>query len=123
MTIESKDDPVTVIVGSRHDEIVRDPTKDVLVKYYAPWCKHCTKLVPVWEELGAQYANEKDLVIASFNCDDETAASLNIDRFPTLVFYPKDKKWGVNYDGPRNVEGFTNYLNESSSVLHEKYGV
>jgi len=33
--------PVTVVVGKTWNEIVKDPTKDVFVKYYAPWCQHC----------------------------------------------------------------------------------
>jgi protein disulfide-isomerase A1 len=32
--------PLTVVVGKNFDEIVRDPTKYVLVKFYAPWCRH-----------------------------------------------------------------------------------
>lgn len=44
---------VKTIVGKSFDEIVRDPTKDVFVEFYAPWCGHCKKFTPVWEELAA----------------------------------------------------------------------
>jgi thiol-disulfide isomerase/thioredoxin len=47
--------PLTIVVGKNFDEIVRDPTKDVLVKFYAPWCGHCKKLAPVWDELAEFY--------------------------------------------------------------------
>jgi len=43
---------VTTLVGKSWNDIVADPTKDVLVKYYAPWCGHCKALAPIWEELG-----------------------------------------------------------------------
>jgi protein disulfide-isomerase-like protein len=38
---ENNDGPVKIIVGTTHDEIIGDVTKDVLVMYYAPWCPHC----------------------------------------------------------------------------------
>ena len=37
---------VTVLDSSNFDSIALDPTKDVLVEFYAPWCGHCKKLAP-----------------------------------------------------------------------------
>jgi thiol-disulfide isomerase/thioredoxin len=30
-----------VVVGNTVEKIVQDPTKDVLLEVYAPWCGHC----------------------------------------------------------------------------------
>ena len=107
---ESNDGPVKVIVGLEWDKIVNDPTKDVLVKYYAPWCGHCKKLAPIWEELGEFYKDNKDVVIAKFDATTNEAEGVQIRGYPTLIFYPKDNKAGVTYEGDRDLEGFKTYL-------------
>ena len=40
-----------VVVGETFNQIVNDPTKDVLIEFYAPWCGHCKSLAPKYEEL------------------------------------------------------------------------
>ena len=45
---------VKVVVASTFDEIVNDPTKDVLIEFYAPWCGHCKSLAPKYEELATK---------------------------------------------------------------------
>ena len=114
--------PLTVVVGKNFDEIVRDPTKDVLVKFYAPWCGHCKKLAPIWDELAEFYKDEKDLIIAKFDSTLNEAEGVEIKGYPTLIFYPKDNKNGVSYDGERELEDFKKWLSEHSSVLKGKSG-
>jgi len=114
---EPNDGPVTVIVGTEFDKIVKDPTKDVFVKYYAPWCGHCKKLAPIWEELGTAFKDNADIVIAKFDATANEAEGVEVRGYPTLIFYPKDKKEGVNFDGDRTLEPLKKWLEENSPVL------
>ena len=117
---EKNDGPVTVVVGKTFEDIVKDPTRDVLVEYYAPWCGHCKKLAPIYDELGEKYKSESDLVIAKFDATANEADGLNIRGFPTIIFYPKDNKEGVSYDGERTLEAFSKWLEENSAVLKSR---
>lgn len=108
--------PVTIIVGTTFDSIVKDTSKDVLVKYYAPWCGHCKSLAPVWEELANSVADNADLVIAKFDATANEVAGLQIRGYPTLKFYPKDNKEGIDYEGDRDLESFKKWLSEHSSA-------
>lgn len=44
--------PVKVAVGKNFDEIVTNNNQDTLIEFYAPWCGHCKKLTPIYDELG-----------------------------------------------------------------------
>lgn len=50
--IPTQDGPVTVAVAKNFDEVVTNTDKDVLIEFYAPWCGHCKKLAPTYDELG-----------------------------------------------------------------------
>ena len=39
---------VVTVVGANFDEVVLDPTKEVFVQIYAPWCGHSKHLAPIW---------------------------------------------------------------------------
>jgi hypothetical protein len=56
--------PVKVVVASTFDEVVLDESKDVLVKFYAPWCGHCKELAPVYDELAEEFEGVESVVIA-----------------------------------------------------------
>lgn len=111
---ESNDGPVTVIVGKQWKDIVH-ADKDVFVKYYAPWCGHCKKLAPVWEELGEAYKGDSNMVIGKFDATANEAEGVQVRGYPTLIFYPKGKKdEPVTYDGDRDLEGFKKWLSENA---------
>jgi protein disulfide-isomerase A1 len=97
---------VTTLVGKTWEKIVMDTSKDVLVKYYAPWCGHCKALVPVWEELGKDLESVEDLIIAKFDATVNEVAGLEIRGYPTLKFYPKGDKTGMDYSGDRQLADF-----------------
>lgn len=48
---EKNDEPVKVAVAKNFDEVVTNNGKDTLIEFYAPWCGHCKKLAPAYDEL------------------------------------------------------------------------
>lgn len=113
---ESNDEPVKVIVGKQFNQIVMDPTKDVFVEYYAPWCGHCKKLAPIWDQLATELKDISDLVIAKMDATANEVDGVEIRGYPTLKFYPKDsKKSPLDYDSERDLDNLKEYLKEKST--------
>jgi len=113
---EDNNDALTVLVGKNWADIVQDPSKDVLVKYYAPWCGHCKALAPTWDDLAMHVKDIPDLVIAKFDATANEVEGLEIRGYPTLKFYPKDDKNGVDYNGGRELDDFKQWLGENSTA-------
>lgn len=117
---EKQEGPVTVVVGKSFEDVVLDTSKDVLVKFYAPWCGHCKKLVPIWDELAEAFKAHPSVVIAKFDATVNEAEGVQIKGYPTLTFYPRDNKKGITYEGERDLESLKKWLNENAASLKDE---
>ncbi|CAB4064080.1 PDIA1 [Lepeophtheirus salmonis] len=106
---------VKVLVGKNFEEVAMNKDKNVLVEFYAPWCGHCKQLVPIWEELGKNFADKEDIVIAKMDSTTNELESIKVTGFPTIKLFKKGSNEVVNYNGERTLEGFTKFL-ESDGV-------
>lgn len=112
---------VTKIVGKTHDEIRYDTEKDVLIKYYAPWCGHCKRMAPIYETLADIYALDEDanskLVIGNIDGTLNDVFDIEITGYPTLALYPAGDltKEPIIYQGPRTLESFLDFVKENGA--------
>lgn len=116
---------VVVLRGSSFADLVLNNDKDVLVKFYAPWCGHCKKLAPVWDELAQQLSDKENIVIAKMDstANEVDVPGMAVQGFPTIYFFKgNNKAQPIKYDQGRNLEDFVKYLEENAhhSFVHEE---
>lgn len=102
---------VVKLDNSNFDAIVMDSNKNVFVKFFAPWCGHCTRMAPAWEEL-AKAETKDDVIIAELDADAnrEAAQKHGIRGFPTIKLFTKNDKSGKPYQGARDQSSLANFL-------------
>ncbi|XP_034455005.1 protein disulfide-isomerase A2 [Hippoglossus hippoglossus] len=111
--------PVTVLVGKNFESVALDPTKNVFVEFYAPWCGHCKELAPIWDKLGEKYADHEDIIIAKIDSSANELESVTIEGFPTLKYFPAGGKEVVDYAGNRDLETFSKFLDDGGVLPQE----
>ncbi|KAK6533433.1 hypothetical protein TWF694_002373 [Orbilia ellipsospora] len=128
----SKKEPekfVKVLTDANFGSITGDPSKNVLVKFYAPWCGHCKSLAPIYEKIASDFSREPRVTIAEIDCDipsgKESCDKHAIKSFPTLKFFAADDSpeitGAIDYEGPRDQDSIMEWMNQMSST-HRKPG-
>ena len=109
--------PVKVVVGENFEAIVNDPTKDVLIEFYAPWCGHCKSLEPKYKELGEKLAGVNDIVIAKMDATaNDVPPPYEVSGFPTIYWAPAGKKYSPKkYDSAREVDSFIEFIKKEAT--------
>jgi len=88
------------------------------IMFFAPWCGHCKRLAPTWEELAVKYnkAEEKEVTIGKVDCTQQTAlcSAQDVTGYPTLKFFKSgfEKEDGVKYRGNRDMKALEKFIQE-----------
>lgn len=111
---------LTTVVGSTFDDLVINSGKDVFIEFYAPWCGHCKKLQPTFEQVAKELKDVDGIRVAQIDAaeNDFNTKLFQVSGFPTLYFVPANGSPKV-YEGSRTVMGILNFLKEASTVQFE----
>jgi len=103
-------------VSTQFDEIVYDKEKDVFIEFYAPWCGHCKKLAPIWDELAtlvsAKTANSNIVIAKMDGTENDLPAHVpfRLQGFPTLKLFKAGDNEVIDYNGDRSLEDLISFL-------------
>jgi len=81
------------------------------VMFYAQWCGHCKKLMPIWNDLanGIDPEDDGNIIIAAVDTDKNPglASRFSIRGFPTLLYFADRKMY--RYTLERSIKSFLEF--------------
>jgi len=77
---------------------------------YAPWCGHCKKLAPTWDELSTTVGDRFN--VAKVDCTEhkELCTSHEVRGYPTILLFKEGSKKGVKFTGQRTIDEFVTFV-------------
>merc|ERR1712232_1135889 len=100
-----KDGPSDVVVLTDADIASKTAEGTWLVEFYAPWCGHCKRLAPTWEELATSASGEFNVAKVDCTVERDLAQRFGIRGFPTIKLVSNGKYY--DYSKSRTIEDFT----------------
>ncbi|CAI5468687.1 unnamed protein product [Closterium sp. Yama58-4] len=116
---------VVTLSPDTFDAVVMDPTKFVLVEFYAPWCSFCQDLAPAYEQLGRAFRDEEKVVIAKLDASKhrELKEKYSITGYPTIKWFPPSNKQGEDYEGAWELRGLLAFVNKEAGTHRTNMGM
>lgn len=69
-------------------------TPVVLVEFFATWCPHCKKMMPVVEQVKELLAGQVDVYQLDIDENDTVAEAQEVESVPTFIIYKNGtEKW------------------------------
>jgi protein disulfide-isomerase-like protein len=93
--------------------------KPAFVDFYAPYCKYCKELDPIWKQLGEDFAFASDkLVIAKVevNAHKSFLSRFGIQMYPTIMFFDGHNETPETYQRMRQLDSLTEFLEDKTGL-------
>lgn len=92
--------------------------KAVFLKFFAPWCGHCKKMKPAWDQLMEIYEDSTSFLVAEVDCTaegKELCSEFGVRGYPTI-------KWGdpddlQDYRGGRDFASLKKFAEDNLKAV------
>lgn len=89
---DKKEALILTIVGKTFDDLVLSSPKNIILEVHTPWCFSCETTSKQVEKLAKHFKGMENLIFARIDVSANEHPKLQVDDYPTLLFYPADDK-------------------------------
>ena len=108
---------VVVLDSDNFDRVTKEGAWFIL--FYAPWCGHCKRMAPAWEQLATKMKGES-VSVAKVDADGETeiGEKFSIQHYPTLKMFEGGKT--TDYKGDMSLDSLHKFALDYQSKPKDK---
>ncbi|CCI44524.1 unnamed protein product [Albugo candida] len=85
-------------------------TGDWLIEFYAPWCDHCNRLLPIFEEVATELKGTINVAKVDAIANRELGERFNIGGYPTIIFFRQGEMY--KYKQERTKDALSHFTKE-----------
>jgi len=84
--VESAAGQVVVVTSADQLENLKTSTKNLIVKFFAPWCPPCRAMEPVDKEMAKKFTDKVTIAKVDIDKVSEAAGMFGVQGVPTYVY-------------------------------------
>ncbi|XP_076921394.1 protein disulfide isomerase-like 1-6 [Bidens hawaiensis] len=89
---DNKGADILTVVGKTFDDLALSSSKNIVLEVYTPWCLNCETTSKQVEKLAKHFKGLENLVFARMDASVNEHPKLEVEDYPTLLFYPVNNK-------------------------------
>ncbi|XP_076935684.1 protein disulfide isomerase-like 1-6 [Bidens hawaiensis] len=119
---DNKGADILTVVGKTFDDLVLSSSKNIFLEVHTPWCLNCETTSKQVEKLAKHFKGLENLVFARIDASVNGHPKLEVEDYPTLLFYPVNKSNPIKLStksSPKDLAILINkYLKEQTHDEH-----
>jgi len=105
-TLFASNSKVEKLTQANFKQKVLDSNQPWIIKFYAPWCGHCKSMANDFNKAAEQLDGIVRLGAVDMTTDQQAGARYNVQGFPTLKVFGRDKNKPSDYNRGRTTQDF-----------------
>ncbi|GER44175.1 protein disulfide isomerase [Striga asiatica] len=110
---DNKNASILTLVGKTFDDLVLNSPKNILLEVHTPWCITCEATSKKVEKLAKHFNGLEDLVFARIDASTNEHPKLQVEDYPTLLFYPANKSNPIKLPTKSGVKDLASLINKN----------
>jgi protein disulfide-isomerase A1 len=94
-------------------DVLDENYEAVIVKNYAPWCPHCQKLVPIYEELARMFPRVKFL---EYDGTKNEVVGYSSDQYPDVRLFVGKERRMIRHPSDATKENLVNFIKTKAGI-------